>query len=453
MTFWQKLVSRFVKGSQIDAENPLREFVYLDDTSVYSLVASYGGMIRIQETQTNSATSKIGVGASFSSGFMANESELNASLATTRGQEHQVLRKAVIQSQFKDLYDVQRDALCIPPVTHKDPASKISRSDLSSPPDDFIRNGWLVDPKSLSRGKLLEVEVRLGTEPIFQLVTIVETLLKIFEGELTELGTNVPTAELQAVEKILSRFLVGLVPIRGHVLNYKVVELEGVQWIVHNDFLKSVPKDSMGTKADLFVVGVAEHSLFWKDIRRVLFSDGIFRVFVRIAVDGIQDSWTPVKLAEVFESVFPDIGKELNLSNLDAFHFGRDGTQDHSPWTYEAKRRALFSYINSVVREHDVELAETQLQDIIDSVDLKLLRFDSVDDRKNVFREIDRRLTTCLDLELCHEITAMCRGFVTIEHGQSNSLGGSRVIRDDQVATTLGKEERYVDAEFIAIYW
>jgi hypothetical protein len=42
---------------------------------------------------------------------------------------------------------------------------------------------------------------------------------------------------------------------------------------------------------------------------------------------------------------------------------------------------------------------------------------------------------------------------VTIEHGQSNSLGGSRVIRDDQVATTLGKEERYVDAEFIAIYW
>ncbi len=98
MTFWQKLVSRFVKGSQIDAENPLREFVYLDDTSVYSLVASYGGMIRIQETQTNSATSKIGVGASFSSGFMANESELNASLATTRGQEHQVLRKAVIQS-------------------------------------------------------------------------------------------------------------------------------------------------------------------------------------------------------------------------------------------------------------------------------------------------------------------------------------------------------------------
>ncbi len=451
MVLWEKLIRCFRKKGHIDQKNPLREFVYLDDISVYSLVASYSDMIRVEETTTSSAVSKIGAGTSFGGGFMENKGELNASLSSTHGQERQVLRKAVIQSQFKDLYDAHHDALCIPSFKHDNQISEICRNDLRNPQEKFIQNGWLISPEKLVRGKLLEVEVRLGTEPIFQLITMIETLLDIFEGELADIGLSLPTAELQVVEKVLSRFLVGLVPIRGQVLDYKVAELEGKQWIAHNDVLKNIPKESVGTISEMFVVGVAEHSLFWKDIRRVLFADGIYKVFARIAVDGVQDTWTPIKLAYVLESIFPDKGKELNLSILDAFQHGSDRAAKNSVWSSEAKERALHGYICCVTKEHGIELTETQLQDVLCSVNFELAKFNSVDDRRRVFRDIDERLTRQFELELCPEITALCRSLATVNVGQSNV--SPPTLQDDEVASSKTEGEYYVDAEFIAIYW
>ena len=90
------------------------------------------------------------------------------------------------------------------------------------------------------------------------------------------------------------------------------MELEGREWIVHCGILNQLATTGSLTIYPLYVVGVAEHSLFWKDIRRVLFSDARFRVLCRVAQGGLQNSWSPVKLAHVLRSVAPDLADRID---------------------------------------------------------------------------------------------------------------------------------------------
>ena len=77
------------------------------------------------------------------------------------------------------------------------------------------------------------------------------------------------------------------------------------EWLVHRRVLNQLSEDDTLQRRPVYIVGVAEQSLFWKDIRRVLFSGSRFRVLCRVAQDGIQESWTPVKLAHVLDAVLP----------------------------------------------------------------------------------------------------------------------------------------------------
>ena len=94
------------------SEGPLREFVYLDEVSVYSILASRRGAIptEITENQTtslhNDAGSSFGVGTGFINASF--DSKLHAS--ELRGS--QVLHKSIIHgtrdSKFKELYTYRR---------------------------------------------------------------------------------------------------------------------------------------------------------------------------------------------------------------------------------------------------------------------------------------------------------------------------------------------------------
>ena len=60
-----------------------------------------------------------------------------------------------------------------------------------------------------------------------------------------------------------------------------------------------------------FLVGVAQSDLFWKDIRRVLFSQARYTVFCRLATSGLTDRWGPVKMADVFSGITSDFDEMI----------------------------------------------------------------------------------------------------------------------------------------------
>ena len=79
----RKLALRKNKGS-------LREFIYLDEVSVYSLNASRLGAIASEFTETEKASLNVGVQNSFGAGVDIGS---------------QVVRKSIVQTTFKEFYD------------------------------------------------------------------------------------------------------------------------------------------------------------------------------------------------------------------------------------------------------------------------------------------------------------------------------------------------------------
>ena len=93
--------------------------------------------------------------------------------------------------------------------------------------------------------------------------------VEIFDENSELFSTNSYDTFIQAksIEPILAKLLVGLIPIRGRALDYEVIALGGKEWIIHRRLLeKLLPTEAASTRL-LYLVGVAERSLFWKDIR------------------------------------------------------------------------------------------------------------------------------------------------------------------------------------------
>ena len=95
-------------------------------------------------------------------------------------QSSQVVRKAIIQTTFKELYDNERASLSlgrpdpksVPQVRTFADIEKIARNP---------KNTWVVDPSAISRGELLEVDIELEADPVFRLASIVTIVSGLLE--------------------------------------------------------------------------------------------------------------------------------------------------------------------------------------------------------------------------------------------------------------------------------
>ena len=202
-----------------------REFVYLDEVSVLSILASRTGRIATEsiESQTSSQSSE--VNGSFGVGLGGTRANLGTKLQTSQVEASQVSRKAIIQSSFKDLYDIERSALVLRPASPDHVPTVGSLSGLEGLLGTPEGTGLLVDPSTLHRGELLEIEIELDADPIFRMATIITTFVGLMEDN-EELLQNAATAqlpEIRSVARLLDSLLAGLVPIRGRLVEPPLV--------------------------------------------------------------------------------------------------------------------------------------------------------------------------------------------------------------------------------------
>ena len=103
----------------------LREFVYLDEVSVYSILASRKGAIATEFTESQTASLNSDVGGSVGVGFGGTKATFDSKVQAGHVQGSQVLRKAIIQTSFKELYDIEQASLALsPPDAHSMPTVK-----------------------------------------------------------------------------------------------------------------------------------------------------------------------------------------------------------------------------------------------------------------------------------------------------------------------------------------
>jgi len=435
-------------------KNDLREFVYLDEVSVYSLIASQLGSIATEftETQTNLLQGSIEGSFGVNTGIVRGEENSNILASNTIGS--QVIRKSIIQTQFTELYDFEKDNLLIKPISNEVPPIVKNLDELIALFNKSGKSKWIIKPSDLKRGELFETEVLLEAEDIFKISAALSSLFEIIGEDFKIFGVNVDDNHIQVktIERILEKLLAGLVPIKGHAVDYKIIEYEHQQWIIHEKILRQLNIDNLNVYK-LFVVGVAEQRLFWKDIRQVLFAKANYRVLCRIAIDGLQNSWTPVKFVQVLETVSPDLAKQLNdlgsgaLNNLSA-----------NPIDAEAKSKtfmkdALVEYANLLAKHYEFKLTEQNLVQI-NLISQKFCGFyNTQTERRKAFDVIAQYIIETIGVEKDSTLIAEYRAIALFDAGLDFSGKPLPLVTAISNQSSLPSNDRFIDSEFVAIYW
>lgn len=134
---------------------PLREFVYLDEVSVYSLIASRLGPIAAEFTEKQTASLQSETRSSLSAGSGVAKAGVDSRLATGQTQESQVVRRSIVQTTFKEFYEMEQDSLAMRPIPEGlEPPKTDSLEDLETNMEELENKGWIVDPAKLPRGQL-----------------------------------------------------------------------------------------------------------------------------------------------------------------------------------------------------------------------------------------------------------------------------------------------------------
>lgn len=159
--------------------------------------------------------------------------------------------------------------------------------------------------------------MKLDADEIFRFSVILTTLLR-FVDQIPELANVTDAQSLRdalTANQILDQMLAGLVPLRGEVVDYRLVTVEGKDLVVHTRLLAQLHESVVDVRP-LQVVAVAEAELFWRDIRRVLFSGARYTVLARVSRAGIQAEWMPVKLVELLKDFVPDLAANFDGRGL-----------------------------------------------------------------------------------------------------------------------------------------
>lgn len=427
----------------------IREFVYLDEVSVFSLLASRDGMIATEVTDTQASTLMAEASGSYGASGGVLRADASAKAQTSDTRSTQVLRKAIVQSTFRDLYQRVRDTLVIAPAPADDRAPQFGAW------DDLKADGsrtWILDPSDFRRGQLIELTVELEAEPLFQARTVVNTFLDVFEQDQAQFGiaNAAELADAAVLSRMIEKLGAGLVPLRAKARDYVVVtKADGTELIAHSDVVANL-EPTVAT-APLYLVGVATETLFWKDIRSVVFARSEFQVLARLLRPDLQSSWTPLKLVDVLARVAPQFHDALETMNsmvLDAMAQGAASTDGSAQ-----ARLVLGEYADLVADALGVELdtGDATLLPLLEPPE-GLQHGSSVKQWRLAMAPIADHVAALAGSSVDPQEAAKLRVLAQMKHGLSPIDGGMAPGGSRTPGTTIGKG-RLLDTEIIAIYW
>lgn len=424
----------------------LREFVYLDDPSVYSLLASRRGAVETDFTDTETAS----VTAELNAGLTLGPSDSGGTAGwrrqSGRSTTAQVVRKSSAQARFKQLLDSETDRLLL----HAQPRRPAPLLDLAAELDDLTAtpNDWVVDASRLKRGDLLELEVALEADPAFKLAETMNAFTRLVGEDTAALGLgNVDgIEEATALTRLLDQLLGDLIPIRARAVNYDQVSDGGRTYLVHRDVLARLTEPP-SAREPVWVCGFCDAGLFSKDPRRVLFGANPYTAMCRVSADRLQDDWTPVLLADVLATIDPAIGQQLT-----------DMTRGLLPAIRSAADPAAVGVetvrASDVLRHYAADLAAfceiaVSAQDLAGALPDEEMAWPlGLGERRALFAQVTALVFELADQPVDRVVAAQLRQ-VAVDEAQPRLLAPDAPMADDAVLDDGG----VLAVEFIGIYW
>lgn len=428
---------------------PLREFVYLDEVSLRSLLSSQRGEMidSTSESSAEAAQAEVSAALGANPGLVA-KAEVGSRFQTSNSSTIQTSRKATVQSWFKELHSIPGLRL-IETAQPKAPAEDLET--LKSTVDTSL----LVQSRALRRGALVEFRVRLKADPVFHLGMLVSEFSAMAEEYPDMFSASNSLAalhEVRPINKILQRLLAGLIPIRAEAVDYSVVVLDGVEHVVHRELIEGLDLEAR----PLQIVGVTEHLAYWRDIRRVLFSEADFVLLGRLARDGLDDTWTPVKLADLFQDLAPGLVEQINAAGRLPFGPSRLVPPVTPPESQLG--RALRTYSRALLEVGGRKLQKGKRGDLEARISALEKRTSSVSDQRAAFRAVRTLLEELTGVDVDPTLDLQLRDTARTESGLPlfPALTSEVATPSVPMAPTIAEDAdgpRLLDVEVVAIYW
>ena len=428
---------------------PLREFIYLDEVSLQSLLASQKGAITEQISSEASELLESEISGSMKGGVPGlTEAELGSRMQAQNANSTHISRKATVQSWFGELHAIS-DLRLVSPITKTSAQIRPCRTIEELKAVSSCSTRLAAD--KLTRGSLIEMQVVLTADPIFT--------MKTFIGEMAEMVEDAPTLfagtegldafeEAGPIRIMLQRLLVDLVPIRCRAVDHVVVPIDGSDHIVHRDAIGDLDIETR----PLDIAGVTEESLYWRDLRRVLFSEGTFSVLARVGRTGLHETWNPVKLAQIFKDVVPNVLDQITGASLSALGTAA-ATGQGDVLAATQLEAALLDYGESYAEAAGIEasIAMTKVRALASSL---RDRWKRVSDQTSAFDAVKRALLECDGAQLVTpQADLEMREASRIESGLSLFPDDKRGNTTPTVTAIDKTAAALMDVEIIAIYW
>ncbi|MFV1918409.1 hypothetical protein VPH46_03165 [Sphingomonas sp. MJ1 (PH-R8)] len=425
----------------------MREFVYLDEVSLRSLLSSQTG--EVTDTRSEQHVEGSQINTENAVGFKApgfSKADFGSRYQTSNSSTLQTSRKATVQSWFGELHRI--DGLRLVEPGHER-AAAADEAELLAIKD----KSTLVAAGDLQRGALVEFRVRLRADPIFHLGTMMTEFAGIADETPEMFGESGALRQLAAfmpINRMLQRFLAGLIPIRCEALEHIVAEIGGVEYIVRKD---SVAGLALAGRP-LEIVGVTEHLAYWKDLRRVLFSDAEFTILGRVARTGLQDTWTAIKLGDLFRVVAPDFDEQIATASK--IPFGRSGGGTSVNVNELALRHALNVYRDLLLAKSGSTLSVDQGDRLAMEIERLLPRASSATGQRSAFQVVHDTLAADTASMIDAGEDSLMRQQARNESGLSlfPALSNATVtIGGNEAVEEQATPARLLDVEVVAIYW
>jgi hypothetical protein len=426
----------------------LREFVYLDEVSLRSLLSSQKGEMTEEVSDQVARSREAEIGAALNASVaIVGGAEVTSRFQTSNSSTLQTSRKATVQSWFRELH--QRGGIRLiglpKDVDEFSDEAELARS----------ANGpAAIRAKDLKRGELVEFRAKLTADPVFHMSTMVSEFVGMAKDFPEKMLPDAAKAleEVGPINKLLEKLLAGLIPIRAEALDYVVAKIQGEEHLVHRATAESLDLESR----PLVIVGVTEHLAYWKDIRRVLFSDAEFTIMCRIARSELQSSWTPVKLADLFRKAIPDLVTQIDTASRFSLMPGGAARAQRGGQLPTAIQTALANYARALLVETGHDPNKDQLRLLAIEIERAAGLGSTATSQRAAFADIHELIVEWTDAAVTSEKDLELRSSARAEAGLSHlpvEASPSSVIAPQVVFNPTDTEERLLDVEIVAIYW
>lgn len=409
MPMW---VPSFLTSEESEDDLPLREFIYLDEVSVVSLLSSLTREVTEERTDIDMTEKQSRSGLKATLSFIPGINPgANLERVSTDRDTEEVVRRSEIQSKFDELY------------SETSPYFELENEDVNTG----------VSVSDLSEGGVMEVKVEFSGHELFHYYKAFQYLIDVVEGAEYEFDEQ----EKQMIELMGSLFG-DQIPVVGRLLNYQLVD---------GQIRKSKEiGDEEGTE-DLWIVGALDPDMLWQDPSQFLYDDNKFKAYVRLPETRIQNDWDPLKLTRVIRSISEPIGDQLSGMIDGAF---TEAKQEFDTANLGEEEQANVvsdyhdEYFDFVEEDSGLELSENRREELLVSAYREVIAHPDESDYEfevRLLKEVADLVEEQDDVSLDRDMLAQQRSKLLDQQP------------DDGTSVSDSSNRNYLEVSFVAVYW